>query len=148
MLLTGWRLGEINSRQEVVHDVWIVPQQDSPHVTDNLAQQAWDHATQESPRFVSNSEEDLGDQNEQKDDHVDGVAGHTGSVENGLPGFRTGWSASDGTVLFGHADGGLVVGVLKSIVDECSASDVPLLLEMIRDIVIVWGVCLTHCGAI
>ena len=95
---------------------------------------------------MSNSEEDLGDQDQQEDVHVDRVAANTGSVEDGLPGFRTGRCASKGTVLFSHADGGVIVGVLKSIIDECCARDVPLFLELFRDVVIVWRIRLTHCG--
>lgn len=95
---------------------------------------------------MSNSEEDLGDQDQQKDVHVDRVAANTGSVEDGPPGLRTGWCASKGTVLFSHADRGVIVGVLKSIVDECCARDVPLFLELFRDVVIVWRIRLTHCA--
>ena len=75
---------------------------------------------------MADTKKDLGDQNQQKDGQVNRVATYTGQIEDGPPGFRTSWCASNGTVLFSHANGGLVVGVLKSIVDECCARDIPL----------------------
>ena len=94
---------------------------------------------------MTNPEEDLGDQNQQKDDEIDRVTADTGSVEDAFPGFRTGRCASKGTVLLSHTDGGLVVRVLKSIVDKGCSGDIPLGLKMFSHIVIVWGIWLTHC---
>ena len=132
-----WGLGEANLRQKVVHDVRVVPQQESPHITDDFPKQAWHHTTKEAPCTSSHAEKDLSDQNQQEDDQVDSVARDGGSVQYGLPGFGTCWYAPDGTVLFGHTYGGLVVGILKSIVDECGACNVSLGLELFGDIVIV-----------
>ena len=121
-----------------------MPQQEPSHITDNLPKQAWNHTTKKGPCSMTDPEEDLGDQNQQKDDEVDGVTANTGSVEDGFPGFRTGRCASKGTILLSHADRSLVVRVLKSIVDKSCSSDIPLGLEMFSHIVIVWGVRLTH----
>lgn len=143
---TAWRIWKIGLRQKVVHDVGIVPHQDSPHVTNDFPNQTWHHTTKEGPCSTPNSQEDLGDQNQQKDDQVDSVAAKTGSVMDGLPGCRTGWCASKGTVFSRHADSGLVGGVLEGILNECCARDIPLCLEMLRDIVKVWRIGISHCG--
>ena len=114
-----------------------MPQQDSPHITDNFPQQAGHHTTEEAPCSSSNPEEDLSDQNYQKDDQVNRVAGNGGSVLDGLPGLGASGRASDATIFLGHSDCSLVVGVLKGIVDECGASSIPLGLHCIGDVVIV-----------
>lgn len=61
-------------------------QQEPLHVPNHLLEQTWHHSTKEIPCPVTDTKPDLGNQDQEKDDHVDGIGAEIGKVEDALPG--------------------------------------------------------------
>lgn len=86
----------------------------------------------------------LGDQDQEEDDHIDGVAGNSWSVIDSLPGLWASWYTSEETVLSSHTHGGGIIGMLERKVDQCRSGGIPFGVELSGDIVIITLVDVIH----
>ena len=121
-----------------------MPQQESAHIANDFPHQPWYHTTEETPRLMANPQPYLGDQNQEKDDHIDRVARNTWSVVDGLPGLEAGRYAPKETILSRHPHGGGIVGVLERKVNERRSCGVSFGVEVVCDIMVIGPVDVAH----